>query len=85
MIKSDNGTKPSIALIKDGISLKAKICINRIPIKDIPVDDENKCSEFLYKLYEKKVSLRKLINKMMLLFFLNKINFSHKKDKINYH
>ena len=61
MIKSDNGTKPSISLIKDGIPLKAKICINRIPIKDIPVDDENKCSEFLYKLYEKKVSLRKLM------------------------
>ena len=79
MIKSDNGTKPSIALIKDGISLKAKICINRIPIKDIPVDDENKCSEFLYKLYEKKVSLRKLINKMLFLFFFKQDKFFTQK------
>ena len=55
MIKTTEGIKPSISLIKDGIPLIAKMCVQRIPIKDIPIDDENKCSEFLYKLYEKKV------------------------------
>ena len=50
-----NGAPPSMLSIKDGIQLRPQMLVNRIPIKDIPIDDEKKCSEFLYKMYEKKV------------------------------
>ncbi len=56
-IKSENGVKPNILMIKNGEAVKGQMFINRIPLKDVPIDDEKKCSEFLYKMYENKVSL----------------------------
>jgi hypothetical protein len=46
-------------MIKDGIPLKPQMLVNRIPLKDVPIDDEKKCSEFLYKMYSKKVNTAK--------------------------
>ncbi len=57
--KNDNGAESSMLMIKDGIPLKPQMLVNRIPIKDVPIDDEKKCSEFLYKMYSKKVNTTK--------------------------
>lgn len=44
-------------MIINGEPIYGQMVIRRIPIKDIPIDDESKCSEFLHKLYEEKVSI----------------------------
>ena len=54
-LKTDNGVKPSISMITHGQPVNAQILIKRIPIKDVPIDDENQCSKYLFDLYEKKV------------------------------
>jgi lysophosphatidic acid acyltransferase / lysophosphatidylinositol acyltransferase len=54
-IKLVNGEKPSLEHIKDGIPTKGQIFLRRIPISDIPVDDEKKCAEYLHQLYREKV------------------------------
>ena len=54
VIKSES--KPNISMIIDGVPTTGQMLINRIPIKDVPIGDENECKKFLYKMYEKKVS-----------------------------
>ena len=55
MIKTENGVKPTISMLKDGKPIKGQLLLNRIPIKDVPIDDDAKLTEFLYKIYENKV------------------------------
>ena len=57
MIKTENGVKPTISMLKDGKPIKGQLLLNRIPIKDVPIDDDAKLTEFLYKIYENKVIL----------------------------
>ena len=56
MKTDENGVTPNVSMIKDGVRVRPQMLINRIPVKDVPIDDEKKCSEFLYKMYERKVS-----------------------------
>ena len=54
-IKDVNGHAPGIGDIVNGIKMDAQCYIRRIPLKDVPIDDEKKCGEFLQKLYQEKV------------------------------
>ncbi len=45
-------------MVKDGIPVKGKLYINRIPISEVPIDDEAKLTKFLYDMYERKVKLK---------------------------
>lgn len=55
-LKNVNGKPPNLNMMIQGIPIKGQMVIRRIPIKDIPIDDEHQCSQFLHKLYQEKVS-----------------------------
>ena len=61
-IEKVNGRIPNLFDIKNGEPVKAKFFIRRIPITSIPIEDEQKCNEFLIKLYEEKVKLNIILN-----------------------
>ena len=54
-IKDVDGERPSLTHIKNGVPLKCQMFIRRIPMKDIPIDDEKKNAEYLQQLYREKV------------------------------
>lgn len=51
------GHPPTFLDLKDGIPLNAQIFFRRIPMDLVPADDDAKCSDFLNRLYQDKVSL----------------------------
>jgi lysophosphatidic acid acyltransferase/lysophosphatidylinositol acyltransferase len=51
-----DGEDPTVFKIKDGQKLNAKIFLRRIPIEQVPLNDEQKCSQFIYDLYKEKVA-----------------------------
>lgn len=53
-VKQIDGRIPSLMDIKNGVPVEAQIYFRRIPLSQVPVDDEKKCSEFLHKLYKEK-------------------------------
>lgn len=48
------GRSPSFFDIKDGVPLNVQMFIRRIPMSEVPVEDDKKCSEYLQKLYQEK-------------------------------
>lgn len=42
-------------MILNGKKINGQAVVRRIPIKDIPMQDEKACSAFLHKLYQEKV------------------------------
>lgn len=55
------GESPTFKHIVNGIPLRAQFFMRRIPMSQIPTDDDKKCSEFLYNLYQEKVNKTKLL------------------------
>ena len=53
--ESEPGKKPDMNTIANGIPLKGHMLVRRIPIEDIPVDDDAECAKFVHKLYQEKV------------------------------
>lgn len=49
------GHSPTFLDMKDGIPLNAQIFMRRIPLDLVPAEDEKKCSDFLFRLYQDKV------------------------------
>lgn len=47
--------KADLNNIRNGIPLKSKILARRIPLDNVPYDDEEKCSEFIHELFKQKV------------------------------
>lgn len=62
VLKTDIGANPTIMMIKDGIPVKGKLYINRIPISEVPIDDETKLTKFLYDMYERKDKIFEELN-----------------------
>ena len=61
-------------MIKDGIPVRGYLYMKRIPIAEVPVDDEDKITKFLFDMYERKVR----IIFSTLNFRIIKINFQDK-------
>lgn len=70
IVKQDDKT-PNLNNIKNGEAVQSKAVIRRIPIEQVPCDDENKCAEFLQKLYVEKVNYK---NNLHLKHILKKRN-----------
>jgi lysophosphatidic acid acyltransferase / lysophosphatidylinositol acyltransferase len=51
-----NGSKPSLMHLLNGLPARFEIVLRRLPVKDIPVEDEKLCAEYLQKLYKEKVN-----------------------------
>ena len=76
-VKDRNGRVPNLMDIKNGIPVVGQMYIRRIPMSQVPVDDEKKCAEFLFKLYKEKVNI-------FFCFLFYKIFFSISSLKIEY-
>lgn len=62
-LKAVDGVYPNIKTLINGEPARAQMVVRRIPIKNIPVEDEEKCSKFLNKLYEEKVKIFDLLSR----------------------
>lgn len=54
-IEQNEKVKASLSTVGDGKPLKAKMFVRRIPVDQIPIEDEKKCADFVHKLYQEKV------------------------------
>lgn len=52
--KDIDGRLPSLADVQRGVPVKAQIYFRRIPMSQVPVNDEKQCAGFLNKLYQEK-------------------------------
>jgi len=50
-----NGAKPTLKHIIDGVPVKFQLVLRRIPVSEIPVENEKECAQFVQKLYQEKV------------------------------
>jgi lysophosphatidic acid acyltransferase/lysophosphatidylinositol acyltransferase len=55
MQKVDNHRSPNIFDLMKGRELNAQAYVRRIPIASLPINDDKKCAEYLFKLYKEKV------------------------------
>ena len=67
-IKSNDGHKPDLNTIRNGIPLQAEIYVKRVSFSDVPQDEEGSAN-FLHKLYQEKV--KKLVAKPIKSTFFN--------------
>ena len=57
VLKPGNVLDPNLNTLKNGIPVTVQILVRRIPIEQVPTENENECATFLYKLFEEKVWL----------------------------
>ena len=50
-----NDVQASLNNIRNGVPMKSKILARRIPLDNVPYNDEEKCSEFIHNLFKEKV------------------------------
>lgn len=62
-MKNIDGRQPNLIDVKNGRELDLHIYLRRIPISSIPVDNEEKCTAYLQKLYQEKVCSLCLIDR----------------------
>lgn len=53
-IDSSEKARAELNSIRDGIPLRSEVLVRRIPLDQIPYEDEAKCAQFVHKLYQEK-------------------------------
>lgn len=53
-IQDTDGIKPNLNAIRNGIPFKGEMFVRRIPMSEVPQDDEGS-AQFIHKLYREKV------------------------------
>lgn len=67
---------PELSNLLVGQRCQAEAFIRRIPLSDIPYENEGECSQFIHELFQRKVSKKNLFS-----FFLNEFSYHFSRIK----